>query len=197
MTKGWFGKKEQHSLASRGISSKYIYKTSGKPKLKIGLPSYTKERIKHITELSENGHKEWIAELKMLKEDIIIDDIQISDTIDQSFLNWNIGDEETDVGYIHFHPSELIPEFSSQDFVLACTIHEMRTNKERYPYTLMGLVVPENGALKITIYGLNPEKNRIDYFENKMLVESDMKDVLDEMKETKELLVLREVYEDK
>lgn len=193
MTKGWHGNKQAHSLASRGIKSKYQYSSSGKPRLAIGLPDYTKERIKHITELADG--KEWIAELKMLKGDIIIDDIQISEIIDQSFLHWNTGDEETDVGYIHYHPPELIPEFSAQDFVLAINVHEMRNNTEKYPYTLMGLVVPEKDGLKTIIYAINPKKGRKSDFEGKMVVESDLKDVLDEMIESKELLKLREIDE--
>ena len=193
MTKGWHGKRQAHSLASKGIKSKYQYNSSGKPKLTVGLPDYTRERVKHITDLSDG--KEWIAELKLLKEDIIIDDIQISESLDQSFLHWNDGDEETDVGYIHYHPPELIPEFSAQDFVLAINVHEMRKNKEKYPYTLMGLVYPEKDKLKIVIYGINPKKGRKSDFEGKMVVESDLKDVLDEMVENKELLKMRDINE--
>ena len=193
--KGWYGNKQKHSLASRGIKSKYQYKSSGKPKLAIGLPSYTKERIGHLSELAQG--KEWIAELKMMNGDIIIDDIQISDTVDQSFLHWTTGDEETDVGYIHYHPAELIPEFSAQDFVLAINVHEMREHKDIHPYTLMGLVYPLGDKLEIVIYAINPKKGRKKDFEGKMLVESDMKETLDKMKASKELLELREVNERK
>ena len=191
MTKGWHGKKQAHSLASKGIKSKYQYNSNGKYKLAVGLPDYTRERVKHITDLSDG--KEWIAELKMLKSDIIIDDIQISESLDQSFLHWNVGDEETDVGYIHYHPPELIPEFSAQDFVLAINVHEMRENKEKYPYTLMGLVYPEKDELKIVIYGINPKSGRKSDFEGKMVVESDLKEVLDEMVENKELIKMRDI----
>jgi len=189
--KGWYGQKEQHRLASKGIKSKYQYKTSGKPKLAVGLPKYSRDRIAHLTELADG--KEWIAELKIIKGDIIIDDVQISDELDVSFLNWNVGDEETDVGYIHYHPPELIPEFSSQDFVLACTVHDMRENKENYPYTLMGLVIPENGNLKTILYGIKPKDGRVKDFENKNVVESDLSNIIKEMEDSKELLKMREV----
>ena len=191
MTKGWHRDSQKHALASKGIVTKYQYSATGKPMLKVGLPSFTTEQIKTITNLADG--KEWIAELKELKSEIIIDDIQISDNLDESFLNWNSGDEINDIGYIHYHPKELIPEFSAQDFVLALTIHDMRVNKDKYPYTLMGLVYPDGDKLVIRVYGIKADKNTIKQFENKPIVESDMKEIIDKMCNNKELIKMKEV----
>ena len=188
--RGWKGNSHAHSLASKGIRTKYSYKSKGNPKLSIGLPAYSKDRIEHIIKLADG--KEWIAELKMMKGDIIIDDIQISDKLDQSFLHWTSGDEKTDVGYIHYHPPELIPEFSSQDFVLAFNIHQLRTNKDEYPYTIMGLVYPSGDGHEIRMYGINPSKTKMEEFEGQMVTEKDLEETLTRMEASGELIKMWE-----
>lgn len=190
----WRGNPMGHSLASRGVKTKYQMKqVKGKPKLKLGLPPYVKDQIKHLTEMADDGGKEWIAELSMINGDIIIDDVQVSKELDVSFLRWNHGDEDRNIGYIHYHPAELIPEFTTQDFILAYEIHKLRKNKENMPYTIMGLIYPENGELVIVLYGINPSKTGVENFEGLIAVESDMRDTLDKMKENKELIEMREI----
>lgn len=197
---GWHGESRKHSLARKGIktaqgieSSKYTMKTTkGKPKLKVGLPEYSKEQIKHLCLLAEG--KEWIAELNMINGDILIDDVQVSKEIDHSYLRWNDGDESSNVGYIHYHPKTLIPEFSAQDFVLAMEIHNIRENKKKYPYTLMGLVYPEeNDQLSIRIYAINPKKDHKVLFEGKELTERDLQKEMDVLIKSKELMILNNI----
>lgn len=170
-------------------NAKYQYSSRGKKKLKVALPDYSREVIKHITRIS-NG-KEWIAELNMINGEIIIDDIQVSHEINHSYLHWDRDDESKNVGYIHYHPPTIIPEFSAQDFVLAMNIHELRHNKEHYPYTIMGLVYPDGDKLKTRIYAINPDETKIEEFEGLVATEKDMKDKLDRMVENKELLKLK------
>ena len=192
--KGWHKESRRHSLSSKGIKSTQKYKVSkgkGKTKLSIGLPEYSKDMIKHITELADG--KEWIAELNVVKGDIIIDDIQISEEIDHSYLRWNNGDEVHNVGYIHYHPETLIPEFSAQDFVLAFNIHDLRANKDEYPYTVMGLVYPDGDKLKVKMYGVDPSKERVKEFEGLELVERDLKDKLECMEQKKELIRMENI----
>lgn len=191
----WKGESRKHSLARKGIrtASKYSIKQSnGKPKLKVGLPQYTKEQIKYLCKLADG--KEWIAELNITNGDILIDDIQVSKEINHSYLNWNKGDESHNVGYIHFHPKTLIPEFSAQDFVLALEIHNIRENKETYPYTLMGLVYPDdNDQLHTRIYALNPKEDRKALFEGKEVTERDLKKEIDMLIKNRELMKLHNV----
>ena len=81
---GWKGESRRHSLARKGIKTKYnVIKSKGKPKLKIGLPNYSSDQIKHLCQLA--GGKEWIAELNMVNGDILIDDIQVSKEINHSY----------------------------------------------------------------------------------------------------------------
>jgi len=196
----WKNESRKHSLARRGIKtasgippSKYsTIQSDGKSKLKIGLPEYSKEQIKYLCQLAEG--KEWIAELNMVNDDILIDDVQVSKEINHSYLRWNTGDEDYNVGYIHYHPKTLIPEFSAQDFVLALEIHEIRQNKDKYPYTLMGLVYPDdNDALHLRIYALNPNGNRKHLFEGREVTERDLKDDIDMLIKSKEMMKLNNI----
>lgn len=196
---GWPKESRRHGLASKGIptarSRKYqVSGTQQKPKLKIGLPSYTHEQIRYISHIS-NG-KEWIAEIKMVNGNLFIDDIQISKKIDKSFLHWTYGDESNNVGYIHLHPKGIMPEFSAEDFILAFTIHEKRENKKNYPYTIMGVVYPENDKLIIKLYAVKPKAETIKQFElyrGTKFIERDIQDKLDKMEENKELIKLHEI----
>ena len=196
----WKGESRRHSLARKGIktakgieSPKYSVKTSeGKPKLKIGLPEYSREQIKHLCQLADG--KEWIAELNMVNDEILIDDVQVSKEINQSYLRWNTGDEDYNVGYIHYHPKTLIPEFSAQDFVLAMEIHDIRENKDKYPYTLMGLVYPDdNDKLQLIIYAINPEKDYRSLFEGREVTERDLKEEINMLNKNKELMKLKNI----
>jgi len=189
---GWKNESQRHRMASMGISTTYKYKGSGKRKLQIMLPEYTKKQISHITQMADEGSKEWIAELKVKNGQIYMDDIQISNEVDHSYLNWSTGDENEDVGYIHFHPKSLIPEFTAQDFVLACNIHELRKNKESYPYTIMGLIYPTKKGYEIRMYGVNPGEDRKNDFDGLIAVESDMKDKLKKMEASGELIRMKE-----
>ncbi len=160
------------------------------PKIKIGLPHYTKEQIEYLTKIANN--KEWIAELKMMNGNIVMDDIQISDKIDKSYLSWHDGDEKNNVGFIHNHPNGIIPEFSARDFELTIKIHRLRENKSEYPYTLMGLVYEKDGKLVTVIYAMKPKKNRERDFEGLEAVESDFSSTIKEMEKSKELIKLKE-----
>jgi hypothetical protein len=191
----WHFESRRHGLASKGIrtsdiSPTYHYMANGKPALKVGLPSYTREQLKSLNDLAAG--KEWIAELIAIKGVIFIDDVQISDTVDKSWLRWDKGDEKRDIGYIHFHPPGIIPEFSAQDFVLAMNVHNLRTNRKDYPYTIMGLVYPKDNELMIVLYGINASKSRMKEFEGKEMVESQLKNIIDDMVKNKELLKLKE-----
>lgn len=195
--KGWHDDSRRHSLSRKGIkTAKYsMGKGKGKPKLKIGLPSYSKEQIKHISKLAQG--KEWIAELNMVNGDILIDDIQISKEINHSYLRWNKGDESHNVGYIHYHPKTLIPEFSAQDFILAMEIHEIRENKEKYPFTIMGLVYPDDdGKLHLKMYAINPKKDHKPMFEGKEITERDLNKEIDMLVKNKELIKLHDMSGD-
>jgi len=189
---GWHKESHRHRLASMGISTSYKYKGSGKRKLQIMLPKYTKEQIVHITRMADEGSKEWIAELKVKNGEIYLNDIQISTEVDHSYLNWTKGDEDEDVGYIHFHPKSLIPEFTAQDFVLAFNVHKLRKNKDEYPYTIMGLIYPTQKGYEIKMFGVNPSENRINDFEGLIAVESDMKEKLKQMEASGELIKMSE-----
>lgn len=193
----WKGESRRHSLAKKGIrTAKYsMIKSKGKEKLKIGLPSYSLEQLKHLSELSDG--KEWIAELNIVKGDILIDDIQVSEEINHSYLRWNKGDEAHNVGYIHYHPKSLIPEFSAQDFVLAMEIHKIRENKDKQPYTLMGLVYPDDeDNLKIKIYAINPKKDFTHLFEGREVTERDLNKEIDTLMANKELMKLNNISGD-
>jgi hypothetical protein len=192
----WHFESRRHELASKGIrtsdiSPTYNYSAHGKPMLKVGLPSYTREKLKTLNAVADG--KEWIAELIAIKGVVFIDDVQISDTVDKSWLRWDKGDEKRDIGYIHFHPPGIIPEFSAQDFVLAMNVHELRTNKKDYPYTIMGMVYPKGEDLNIVIYGINSPKSRKKEFEGKEVVESALSDTINDMIKKKELLKLKEM----
>lgn len=194
---GWKGESRRHSLARKGIkTSKYnVIPSKGKEKLQIGLPDYVREQIKHLSELSDG--KEWIAELNMVNGDILVDDIQVSKEINHSYLRWNEGDESHNVGYIHYHPKTLIPEFSAQDFVLAMEIHNIRKNKEQYPYTLMGLVYPDdNDKLHLRIYAINPKKDYKYLFENKEVTEKDLDKEINMLLQSKEMMKLNNISGD-
>lgn len=188
----WNQESHRHAMAAKGVKTKYIYRAHGNPKLAVALPSYSEERIKHITSLSDEGQKEWIAEMIILNGEVIIDDIRPSEILDKSNLHWTLGDDKRDVGYIHYHPPQLIPEFSAQDFVLAINVHNLRTNKNKYPYTIMGLVYPDGNKLKVRLYGIKPKQNRIKQFEGLVATESDMKETLEKMKKSGELICMKE-----
>lgn len=191
----WEGDSRRHSLARKGVKTSKYTVSKGKPKLKVGLPSYSKEQIKHLSKLAQG--KEWIAELNMVNGEILIDDIQVSKEINHSYLRWNKGDESHNVGYIHYHPKTLIPEFSAQDFVLALEIHEIRENKDKYPYTIMGLVYPDDKhKLHLRMYAINPKKDRKVMFEGKNITERDLKKELDTLVKNKELIKLHEMSGD-
>jgi len=188
----WPGERQRHAMSARGVtSSTYQYNAHGKRVLKIGLPSYTKEEVKHLSEIAQG--KEWIAELSMLNGHIIIDDVQISDKLDYSELRWNIGDDVRDVGYIHYHPPGIIPEFSSEDFVLAFQIHKLRKNCKDYPYTIMGLVYPSKTGFKMRLYGVKPSDSRMKQLEGVHSVESSFNNVLEDMIHNGELIKMKEV----
>jgi len=189
---GWYNESHRHKLASMGIKTTYKYKGSGKRKLQIMLPEYTKQQITHITKMADEGSKEWIAELKVKNGQIYMNDIQISQEVDHSYLHWDSGDELEDVGYIHFHPKSLIPEFTAQDFVLAINVHNLRKNKNIYPYTIMGLIYPTKKGYEIKMFGINPSEKRIEDFEGLIAVESNMKDKLKQMEASGELIKMRE-----
>lgn len=200
---GWKGESRRHSLARKGVktakgitNSKYnVINSKGKPKLKIGLPDYSRDQIKHLCQLA-NG-KEWIAELNMVNGDILIDDIQVSKEVDHSYLRWNKGDESHNVGYIHFHPKTLIPEFSAQDFVLAIEIHDIRGNKGNYPYTIMGLVYPDdNDKLHLRMYAINPKQDYKPMLEGREVTERDLKEEIDVMISNQELIKLNNISGD-
>lgn len=194
MGKGWKREKQRHSLAAKGISSSYQLKVQGKPHLAIRLPKYARDQIKQLTQMAHDGQKEWIAEFTIINGDIIINDVQISEEIDHSYLKWDTGDEKNNIGYIHFHPQILIPEFSEQDFVLAMNLHDMRKNKEAYPYTLMGLVYPDKGKLVIRLYAMKPNNGRAkDFNGENNNTEANLQPLLNEMMNTQELLKLKEV----
>jgi len=188
--RGWYNESTRHSLARRGVKT---YVAKGK-KLKIGLPSFTIDKIKALNQVAKGD--EWIAELIMLGGEIFIDDIQISDLQNKSYLRWNTGDDERDIGYIHYHPDGIIPEFSATDFILAMKIHDLRKQKKSYPYTVMGLVFSDSGRIYIRMYGIKPKKSRLEEFlkfENEMKTESGMKELLDKMTKTGELIKMEEV----
>jgi len=192
----WKGESRRHSLARKGIKTSTPYysidvKSDGRPKLRVGLPSYSRDLLRQLCDIA--GDKEWIAELSMIKGNILIDDIQVSDEIDHSYLRWNKGDEANNVGYIHYHPPSLIPEFSAQDFVLALEIHDQRENKEKYPYTLMGLVYPDDGGLHVKIYAINPKSDRRSLFEGKEVAERDLQKELNMLKGNGELIELNSI----
>ncbi|MCK4545030.1 hypothetical protein KAU43_05785 [candidate division WOR-3 bacterium] len=195
---GWKGESRRHSLSRKGIKTskdneKYKFiRGKGNPTLKIELPDYTKKQIEHFSDLA--NREEWIAELDMVRGDILIDDLQVSDEMDASYLRWNKGDESKCVGYIHYHPNTLVPEFSAQDFILAMEIHNVRENKAKYPYTLMGLVYPdENDDLHVRIFALNPKKDRKYLFEGKVATERDLKKEIDMLIKNKEMMKLNHV----
>ena len=98
------------------------------------------------------------------------------------------------MGYIHFHPKTLIPEFSAQDFVLAMEIHEIRENKDKYPYTIMGLVYPDdNDNLKLRMYAINPKKDYRSKFEDREVTERDLKEEIDMMIQNQEMVKLNKI----
>jgi len=189
----WPRESQRHAMSSRGVpTAKYRYNARGSPRVEVGLPQYTKQQIEHLSSLAQG--KEWIAELSIINGEVIIDDIQVSDKIDQSNLRWNIGDNVRNVGYIHNHPPGIIPEFSAQDFILAFNIHELRQNKDKYPYTIMGVVYPIGETLKIKLYGINPTPERLRQFEEYRDIEATeeaMQPLLEEMKRRGELLDLK------
>ncbi len=198
---GYFGHSREHGLHRKGIpthskgiqNTKYnVIKSKGKSKLTVGLPPYSKAQIKHISKLAEG--KEWIAELNMVNGDILIDDIQVSKEINHSYLRWNKGDEAHNVGYIHYHPATLIPEFSAQDFVLAMEIHDIRENKHKYPYTIMGLVYPDkNGKLHLRMYAIKPKKDHKKKFEGREVTERDLQKEIKMLIKNKELMKLNNI----
>lgn len=188
----WPGERQRHAMSARGItSSTYQYNAHGKQILEVELPSYTADKVRLLTKIAQG--KEWIAELSILNGYIIIDDVQVSDKIDYSELRWNIGDDIRDIGYIHYHPPGIVPEFSSEDFVLAFKVHNLRKQKEKYPYTIMGLVHPSENGFKMRLYGVKPSDGRMKQFEGLHTVESNLSGILMEMEHNDELIKMKEV----
>ena len=167
--KGWRREPFRHSLASRGISSMSQRGEIPLPRdfngeedlpLVIFTPD-TLARVRRHNSISPD--KEWIAELDLVNGNIIMNDDQFSDEVNMSWLKWDEGrDDDINVGYIHYHPDNLVPLFTAQDFVLGAKLHELRSrgNKGRFPYTLMGLVLDN----RILLVAINPRPYRIRQF---------------------------------
>lgn len=190
----WQNESQRHLLSSKGIPNRYILNSQGKPKIKVGLPKYFIDQIKYLIKTADNN--EWIAEIVSLNGLITIDDVQISDKMDYSELRWNKGDEKRAIGYIHYHPKGLIKEFSAEDFVLTCTIHDLRDNKTEYPYTIMGVIHhhdDKKNKYSVQLYAVKPNPNRSKQFEKESGTESSFSSIIDDMKKNNEILKMKEV----
>ena len=189
---GWPGERQRHAMSARGVTNTtYRYNSRGKQKLQVGLPPFMRGEVRYLSNIARG--KEWIAELSMINDHIIIDDVQMSDKLDYSELRWNIGDDERDIGYIHYHPPGIIPEFSSEDFVLAIKVHNLRKNCKEYPYTIMGMVYPTKDGFNVRLYGVNPSEGRMSQFEGMHTVESKFNNILMDMERKGELIKMEEV----
>lgn len=172
MARGWSGDSARHALASKGIKTAFdkdkspnttqtpIEAINGEFK-RLGLSnaSLHEKSFEKIKELNKhNPDAEWIADLDFYDNgNIVLNDFQVTMRPDESQLYWNDyasdddphSDPEYCIGYIHYHPPEVDKRPSAQDFVLALTIHGLRTddNKKRSLYTMFAVVI--NNALKI------------------------------------------------
>ena len=148
---GWYNEPQRHSMAAKGI------KTAQNSIKTEKLKDYIINQIKHFNEIADG--KEWIAEIMSINGHILLNDVQFSDKTDYSELKWDVEDDERVIGYIHYHPPGIMDEFSAQDFELACTVHNLRKNKDKFTYTIMG-VITLNGNNKITakFYAFKPNK---------------------------------------
>jgi len=173
-------------MAAKGIKTKPIKH----PKV-TQLEDYISNQIKHYIKAS-NG-KEWIAEIIEINGNVMLNDVQFSDKTDYSELKWDMEDDMKVIGYIHYHPPGIKEEFSAQDFELASTIHNLRKNKEKYTYTIMGVVSKDyNDKITAKFYGIKPKKPfKVKDMEVK--VESDFKDKLDKMEQNQELIKIKEM----
>lgn len=165
---GWPREPRRHALASRGISSKGQVPVSreiekGTEVPRFLFPPHVLEQIKQYNEIADG--REWIAEFDLVNGSIIMNDFQFSSDVDASYLNWDgKRDSIYNVGYIHYHPKNLAPLFTAQDFVLGCKLHKMRSkgSKQKIGYTLMGLVVHD----RIILVAVKPEETREKQFES-------------------------------
>lgn len=165
---GWPREPHRHALASRGIPSKGQAKVSmkrgkGTEVPRFLFPPHVLEQIKQYNEIADG--REWIAEFDLVNGSIIMNDFQFSDDVDASYLNWDgKRDSIYNAGYIHYHPKNLAPLFTAQDFVLGCKLHKMRSkeSKEKIGYTLMGLVVHD----RIILVAVKPDEARERQFES-------------------------------
>lgn len=176
MSRGWHGEPERHSLASRGIQTKtYVEPLRARspkyPKMIYPNQVLTPENMKTIMDYVKrtNNEVEWICDVD-LKEDgtIRLDDGQMDGSTDESFLSWDPDDPELNIGYFHSHPPDVFNWFSSTDFILVIKIHNLRTreNKERFPWTFMGLVSENNeGKFTLQMVAVKPEPGREKQFQ--------------------------------
>lgn len=168
--KGWHGDSYKHALASHGVSLKSNSKSVIIKSMQIlnsAIEKTARGRIREKVEEAneEVNHKnEWIGDLDLNEDtEVVLTDIQQSDEPDESELNWNndithkdpYPDPEHCIGYLHYHPPSVDPRASVQDFILALTIHEMRSdkNKEKHPETIFGVVTDD----KTKYYAINPD----------------------------------------
>ena len=177
MGRGWHNESHRHSLASRGIKTKTYVKpfqsrsVSKYPKMIYPDDILTPENLNTILSYVEatDNKVEWICDIDLKRnEKIKIEDGQLDGTTDESFLNWNSDDPSLNVGFCHSHPEGVFNWFSSTDFLLAIKIHNLRTreNKERFPWTFMGLVSKnDDGIYTLQLVAVKPGPGRKKQFE--------------------------------
>ena len=115
-----------------------------------------KQEKKAVKLSRESGTNEWIADLDLKGSNLVIRDVQHG-THTTSYMLFDKTDEKENVGYIHYHPPGVYPHFSTNDYLLTTKVHNLRKNKDKMQYTLMGLVTPATGGkYHIRIYALKP-----------------------------------------
>jgi len=196
-SKGWAKEPRRHALSAYGIPNKITKKKTAATQVTGKLfPQHVLEQIKEYNEIADG--REWIAEFDLVNGSILMNDFQFSDDVDASYLNWD-GERDSiyNVGYIHYHPDNLVPMFTAQDFVLGCRLHNMRTegSKEKLGYTLMGLVVKD----RIILIAVKPGEKRQKQFED--MIDTDgspdavekLRKIVGEMQNRGELLRFNDV----
>lgn len=164
--KGWHNESRRHSLAAKGVRTRGEVPiprvlNGDKPMPLFVFSGPVLGMIREYNEISDG--KEWIAEFDLVRGNVILNDVQFSDDVDASYLKWD-GERDSahNVGYVHYHPGNLVPKFTAQDFVLGCKLHGLRGGDtiHKMPYTLMGLVLPD----RIVLIAIKPRAHRMEQF---------------------------------
>ena len=116
---GWKNESYEHSLAARGLVTKGTIRQKVTDRKDVAKIKILSRKYKQV---------EFIADLDLEKEDIVISDVQVG-TESESFLDFDKNDVYKIVGWTHRHPSTVYATFSITDYALTAA------QTEKFPFT--------------------------------------------------------------